>query len=82
MKQLTKEQVLPSRFQIGDLVSLKFEPWLVVTTGSVFKVHFTESKVFYDVEVVLYPDLEAECYTRIYNIDSALLTPSEYKNDN
>ncbi len=72
---------LPSRFQNGDKVSLKFEPWLVVTTGEVIKVHFTESKVLYDVEVVLYPGVEAECYTRIYNIDSTLLSPSEYKSD-
>lgn len=53
---------LPSRFQIGEKVELAFYGNGEVKNCEVIKVHFTESKVLYDVQV-------AEL-TRLYNVDS------------
>lgn len=59
--------VLPSRFQIGNLVELTFYGSGEVRNCEIIKVHFTESKVLYDVQV-------AEL-TRLYNIDSCYVLP-------
>ena len=42
---------LPSRFQINDPVELHFNDSGAIKNCSVIKVHFTEMKVLYDVEV-------------------------------
>lgn len=69
--------VLPSGFQIGEKCSIKLRPMFVVDTGTVTKVHFAEGKVLYDLEVQL--DLIGTPIptTRIYNVDSALLSKFE-----
>jgi hypothetical protein len=69
---------LPSRFQIGDKVSIRLLPMFIVDSAEVIKVHFTKSKVLYDLELEFDyptpPDNGEKGYTRIYNIDSALLS--------
>lgn len=57
---------LPSQYQIKDLVSVDFGD-VQIPNCRVFKVHFTESKVLYDLEIMLG---ESKHVTRIYNIDS------------
>lgn len=62
---------LPSKYQIGDSVNLNFggESFIV---GKVIKVHFTESKVSYDLEVKV-ENPNTSWFTRLYNVDSALI---------
>jgi hypothetical protein len=67
---------LPSRYQLGDDVVLDFNDAGRVKNGKVIKVHFTESKVLYDVEILShYQTLSGqygeEVYrSRLYNVDS------------
>lgn len=76
---------LPSMFQIGDLVTLNFGSAGKVTGADIIKVHFTESKVFYDVMIVLdgpLPTVNSDeigksLFTRLYNIDSCFVEPAE-----
>lgn len=78
---------LPSRFQIGDKVKLVFGDAGTLTNCRILKVHFSESKVLYDVEVIMHYQmidtdfskdmdtyLKEEFLTRLYNVDSAFLT--------
>lgn len=74
------EMHLPSRFQIGDNVRLNFSFSGGVGNCEVIKVHFTESKVLYDILVKITEydvDIadEKETYIRLYNIDSAFVEP-------
>lgn len=68
---------LPSRFQIGDMVSLNFESSGVIRNARVLKIHFTEGKVLYDVEIRVEnfdEEGKGSSYTtRLYNIDSIFL---------
>ncbi len=74
---------LPSRFQIGDKVSLNFNDGGTLTGCEIIKVHFTESKVLYDVELTahyygLEDKLSEETFsTRLYNLDSAFFNAAE-----
>lgn len=61
---------LPSRFQINDLVCVKFKDF-TITKAKVIKVHFTESKVLYDLQII-FSD-ESSTSTRIYNVDSFIM---------
>jgi len=63
-------RLLPSRFQIGDSVELEFYGNGRIKNCKVIKVHFTESKVLYDVSVN-HP--AEDNYTRLYNIDSVFI---------
>ena len=77
---------LPSAHQIGDKVKLQFGTSGMVENCEVIKVHFTESKVLYDVEVSGNFDAWKEVLdqaevkkndrwsTRLYNVDSAFVT--------
>lgn len=70
-------QKLPSRFQIGDTVAIKLGGF-TVDKAEIIKVHFTNSKVFYDLGVEFdsptTPEGGGNGFTRLYNIDSALVT--------
>lgn len=75
-----KKNKLPSRFQIGEWVSIN-QRGLVVNKAEVIKVHFSNSKVMYDLDVEFIYDKETENgiedemdYTRIYNVDSVFVT--------
>lgn len=84
MDQLnTDEKVkLPSRFQVGDHIGVILNDQTKFG-GYVTTVHFTESKVKYDIAVVVNsysnpPDVndtveEILLKTRLYNIDSAFV---------
>jgi hypothetical protein len=79
---------LPSRFGIGDKVKAVFNDAGHVGQAEVIKVHFTESKVFYDLAVLFHyakPSEEGQPVeyqedmtgsTRLYNVDSAFVHPA------
>lgn len=68
--------VLPSQYQIGDSVSLEFYQSGLIRNAEIFKVHFTDSKVLYDVFIPLSTDINGKVdYTRLYNIDSVCVIP-------
>jgi hypothetical protein len=72
----TNQPKLPSRFKHGDIVSVNVKGFMI-DKAEVLKVHFTESKVFYDLGIEFdysEPNLP-KGYTRIYNVDSAFLVP-------
>jgi hypothetical protein len=71
---------LPSRFQLDDKVSVRFRPDFVINEARVIKVHFTESKVLYDLEVKISFEGNSDhpagfTTTRVYNIDSSVVEP-------
>ena len=64
---------LPSRFQLGDLVSVNFG-YFTISKAYVIKIHFSEGKVLYDLNVCLLDDNgDTLTTTRIYNVDSAIV---------
>lgn len=78
-----RNQVLPSKFQIGDKVNLNFYRCGNLYGGEVVKVHFAPGKVLYDIELPVRSDPSTEetekiiNYTRLYNVDSAFVEPQE-----
>lgn len=68
MASLSKVPVLPSRFQQGDAVCIKFSS-LSISRAVVIQVHFTHNKIRYDLEVWI----GAGTSTRVYNIDEAII---------
>lgn len=69
-----KETTLPSKYQINDNVRLDFFDAGFVKNCTVIKVHFTDSKVLYDVDVTIGTDVNGKPNkTRLYNIDSCFL---------
>ncbi len=68
--QKSWELVLPSRFQIGNTVELDFFDNGVIKKCHVIKVHFTQDKVLYDVEIDM---ASVNARTRLYNVDSAFV---------
>lgn len=70
LDSLVKVPVLPSRFQTGDTVSIKFKK-LSVPLAYVIKVHFTHKKVQYDLEI----NLSGKASTRLYNVDENIVEP-------
>lgn len=68
-----KGNTLPSKFQLNDLVSINFYDAGFIGKARIIKIHFTESKVLYDVELCIKVSPAGDkhnMYTRIYNIDS------------
>lgn len=64
---------LPSRHQLDSDVSINFYDAGFIRKARVIKVHFTLSKVLYDVEIctnISPAGEENNLYTRLYNIDS------------
>lgn len=71
-KEKKERQKLPSRFQNRDIVSVYLNSETVIPRCKVTKVAFSDSKVFYDVEVVVGVDIDQTFkYTRLHSIDSA-----------
>jgi hypothetical protein len=72
---------LPSHHQLGDYVHLVVskEPNSVLWSGKVIKVHFSPSKVMYDLEFTVSIDNENKkrYTTRIHNVDGALVCSVE-----
>lgn len=71
---MSTEIKLPSRYQIGDKVSIKISSMFVVESAEIIKIHFSESKVTYDllVRLDIFKDEAESSFTRIYNVDSAM----------
>ena len=67
--------LFPSRHAIGDMVKVFLMPEgekeFPGFTGKITAVHFTNSKVKYDVELIFAGDF----VSRIYNVDSVLVQP-------
>lgn len=63
---------LPSSKQIGDAVIVDFGIGMRSENASVIKVHFTESKVMYDLEIN-FTELNNDYSTRLYNVDSVFV---------
>lgn len=62
---------LPSQHQIGNKVTVDFGKTGKLIGGCIIKVHFTQSKVFYDIDLYIESmDGKIGDYTRIYNIES------------
>lgn len=71
---------LPSRFQIDDKVELNFNDAGQINNCEIIKVHFSESKVLYDVEIAFHVEKE-EFSTRLYNVDSCFVNPAVKKKE-
>lgn len=70
----------PSQFQIGERVYLDFQTSGALD-GFVTGIHFTKSKVRYDVSVDLLSKGSDEILkTRLYNIDSAFIVAPNQEN--
>lgn len=71
----------PSRYKIGEKVKLFIMPEGVDTfsgfPATITAVHFTESKVKYDLEIEFYGDYT----TRVYNIDSILVKDLDWEGE-
>lgn len=67
-KEVDESNILPSRFQIGDEVLVNMFEAGYIKNCKVIKIHFTKSKVSYDLEI----DTE-NLFTRLYNIDSVFI---------
>jgi len=78
IKDMGMIKALPSGHQIDDEVNLCFGDTGTLKSCRIIKVHFSESKVLYDVSIpVICEDLENKvhtAYTRLYNVDSAFVT--------
>lgn len=67
---------LPSQFQIGDYVSINVGEDFIVRVAQVLNVHFSESKVKYDLSIHMTVDKKFY-QTRIYNVDSSMLNKAD-----
>jgi hypothetical protein len=70
---------LPSKFQPNDVCQYVLYAWTQEEIiARVLKVHFTVSKVTYDIQLYLptYDGLEYGSHTRVYNVDSVFLQPA------
>lgn len=70
---LSRKFILPSKFQIGVSVKLSLSKYKDDFEAKILAVHFYEGKVKYDLEI----PIEGETPTRIYNIDSVFVLPTE-----
>ena len=70
LQKLSDKRLLPSRYQVGDIVNVNFVQVGFVKDCKIIKVHFTHDKIFYDVAV----NINATRITRLYNIDSVFVT--------
>lgn len=78
---------LPSKFQLEDKVKVVFGDAGTINNCKIIKVHFSHSKVLYDIEVVMHNEMadvnfsnneegyiEEALLTRLYNVDSVFVT--------
>lgn len=80
LSHILESNKLPSRFQLGDLVTLNFGSAGKVTGADIIKVHFSESKVLYDVDILMSDAADGRVITRLYNIDSCFVEPADGTN--
>lgn len=71
-----KQNRLPSQFQIYDKVSVDFKNLgFFIEEAIIIRIHFTEGKVTYDLSVQLKNNNIIGATTRLYNVDSLILSP-------
>lgn len=78
LESIYKPEDLPSRFQLSDKVTIDFGTCGKIENCIIIKVHFTNSKVLYDVEfygktigeININQGKPENFTTRLYNIDS------------
>lgn len=72
-----QDRKLPSAYQIEDKVNVSFGEAGSIQGCEVIKIHFSHSKVMYDISVpILVEGLQHDEYiahTRLYNIDSCFV---------
>lgn len=80
MNQVNKTALTPGD-EIGSMVTVNFGSAGAIGCCTVIRVHFTESKVCYDLQVNMsfthetaFGEKSYEAHTRIYNIDSAFIS--------
>ncbi len=61
---------IPSQHQINDDVIFELCPERCIMKAKVIKVHFSESKILYDLIVIATDSDGNDVETRLYNIDS------------
>lgn len=70
-------QKLPSQFQFGDPVKIELNKDNTLNNGEIAKIHFSPSKVLYDIDFKVI-EIGGKSYsTRIHNIDSAFVKPNK-----
>lgn len=72
------EEELPSHFQIKDNVFLEFGEAGTLRNCRVAEVHFTESDVSYDIEVMVKGDGEDSVVTVLKGVDAEFVKAPEY----
>lgn len=73
LEDIYKTEKLPSRFQIGEEVSIKQEEFYV-KRAEIIKVHFANNSVQYDLEIKIKNFLgQGLVTTRIYNVNELLV---------
>lgn len=72
LDNLKDARLLPSKFQIGNEVAVRLGRFKI-DYATVLKVHFTDSKEQYDLEIPISTDNVLT--TRIYNVDATILEP-------
>lgn len=85
---LSRKFILPSKFNIGDKVKIVFGDDGTIKNCKIIKIHFSHSKVLYDVEVIIHNEMvgsdfssneekyiKEDLLTRLYNIDSVFILP-------
>jgi hypothetical protein len=65
---------LPSKFQVKEICSLLYGA-IYIPNCRILKVHFSEDKVMYDVEIMYKVEDGKNQVSRVYNIDSAHVIP-------
>lgn len=69
---------LPSRFQIGERVSINFQKLgFYIAEAVIVRIHFTQNKVSYDLDIQFFNsgNKNIGACTRIYNVDSLIVSP-------
>lgn len=72
-----------SRHTFGESVKVNLKDGGIIYNGKIVNIKFTESKVFYDLDVLVWSaeTSDKDLHTRIYNIDSAFVESTEGAKD-
>lgn len=70
---------MASRHTFGESVKVNLKDGGIIYNGKIVNIKFTESKVFYDLDVLVWSaeTSDKDLHTRIYNIDSAFVESTE-----
>ena len=75
-KRFINTMIYDSQFSIGEVVSFDLKDAGKPVQAVITKVHFSDRKVFYDLEIqTRLHDTDPE-FTRIHNVDSCFVKPA------